>query len=267
VSWVGLRGAVSIFLAAIPTLSAVPNADMYFDVAYVVVLASLLVQGWTIPWFAKKLKVALSETAPDVQRLEVDIPGQHNVELVGYPIVAESPIMLRSRQPDWLQTVCVIRNGRVVSGEDGRKFRPGDYGYFLVPIESVRRLDRLFAPSEAIHVHQPVESFSFSGELQLADIATAYGLPVPEGLENVSIRDAFMMAQGDETSLGDRLQLGPAALVVAEMDGDQVKTVTFEIDQEAAGPSAEARDRFNRGIGKIADRTAKRFSGLFSRHQ
>ena len=265
VSWVGLRGAVSIFLAAIPTLSAVPNADMYFDIAYVVVLASLLVQGWTIPWFAKRLKVALSETAPDVQRLEVDIPGQHSVELVGYPIVAESPVMLRSRQPDWLQTVCVIRDGRVISGEDARKFRPGDYGYFLVPIESVRRLDRLFAPSEAIHAHQPVESFSFSGELQLTEVAMAYGLPIPEGLANASIREAFMMAHGEETSLGDRLQLGPAALVVAEMDGDQVKTVTFEIDQDVARPSAQVGDRFNRGVGEIAGRTAKRISRLFSR--
>jgi NhaP-type Na+/H+ and K+/H+ antiporter len=129
----------------------------------------------------------------------------------------------------------------------------------------VRRLDRLFAPSEAIHVHQPVESFSFSGELQLADVAMAYGLPIPEGLANASISEAFMMAQGEETSLGDRLQLGPAALVVAEMDGDQVKTVTFEIDQDVATPSAQAGDRFNRGVGEIADRTAKRISRLFSR--
>jgi NhaP-type Na+/H+ and K+/H+ antiporter len=125
----------------------------------------------------------------------------------------------------------------------------------------------LFAPSEAIHVHQPVESFSFSGELQLTDVAMAYGLPIPEGLENASIRDAFMMAQGEETSLGDRLQLGSAALVVAEMDGDQVKTVTFEIDQEVARPSAEVRDRFNRSLGEIFDRTAKQISGLFSRRQ
>jgi NhaP-type Na+/H+ and K+/H+ antiporter len=93
----------------------------------------------------------------------------------------------------------------------------------------------------------------------------AYGLPIPEGLANASIRDAFMMAQGEETGLGDRLQLGPAALVVAEMDGDQVKTVTFEIDQDVARPSAQVGDRFNRGVGEIAGRTAKRISRLFSR--
>jgi hypothetical protein len=48
------------------------------------------------------------------------------------------------------------------------------------------------------------------------------------------------------------------------MDREQVKTVTFEIDQEVARPSTEARDRFNRGIGKVVGWTAKRISAVFS---
>ncbi len=38
VSWVGLRGAVSVFLASIPLLVGVPNAPIYFDIAFVVVV-------------------------------------------------------------------------------------------------------------------------------------------------------------------------------------------------------------------------------------
>src|SRR5262249_52817470 len=53
ISWVGLRGAVGIFLASIPLLVGVPGAHIYFDVAFVVVLLSLLVQGWTVALAAR----------------------------------------------------------------------------------------------------------------------------------------------------------------------------------------------------------------------
>ena len=64
VSWVGLRGAVSIFLAAIPTLAGVPNAPAYFNIAFFVVLFSMLVQGSTLTAAARRLGVALKATTP-----------------------------------------------------------------------------------------------------------------------------------------------------------------------------------------------------------
>src|SRR5215472_3678900 len=75
-SWVGLRGAVSVFLASIPLLVILPNAQLYFDVGFVVVLASLLVQGWTIAEAAHRLHIALPRTDPAPRRVELDLPGQ-----------------------------------------------------------------------------------------------------------------------------------------------------------------------------------------------
>ncbi len=56
ISWVGLRGAIPIYLATIPVLLGV-NGE-FFNIAFMVVLCSLFLQGWTIRPVAALLKVS-----------------------------------------------------------------------------------------------------------------------------------------------------------------------------------------------------------------
>jgi NhaP-type Na+/H+ and K+/H+ antiporter len=58
VGWVGLRGAVPIFLAIIPVISPGPIDDRFFNVVFVIVIASLILQGWTIPVTARWLRLS-----------------------------------------------------------------------------------------------------------------------------------------------------------------------------------------------------------------
>jgi potassium/hydrogen antiporter len=48
IGWVGLRGGVPIYLATIPVIAGVPLGELGFAAAFVIVLVSLVVQGWTI---------------------------------------------------------------------------------------------------------------------------------------------------------------------------------------------------------------------------
>ena len=66
VAWVGLRGAVPIVLAVFPVIAGVPGALALFDLAFVVVLASLLLQGGTLGWAAQRLHVNLPAVDDEV---------------------------------------------------------------------------------------------------------------------------------------------------------------------------------------------------------
>ena len=75
IAWVGLRGAVAIFLGSIPVLAGVEHASIYFQVAFAVVIVSLVVQGWTIAQAARLLEVELPPMPRTAPRIDVDLPA------------------------------------------------------------------------------------------------------------------------------------------------------------------------------------------------
>ena len=63
IGWVGLRGGVPIYLAIIPVLAGVPNGELGFAAAFVIVLVSLAVQGWTVGAAARLFGVSRATSA------------------------------------------------------------------------------------------------------------------------------------------------------------------------------------------------------------
>ncbi len=60
VVWAGLRGAVPILLAAFALLGGVDDADRIYEIVFVVVAFSVIVQGSSIPWVAQRLGVRMT---------------------------------------------------------------------------------------------------------------------------------------------------------------------------------------------------------------
>nr|WP_189550579.1 potassium/proton antiporter [Streptomyces lavendofoliae] len=65
-SWAGLRGAVPVILATIPMVSGIEGSEKVFNIVFVLVVVYTLVQGPTLPWLAKALRLGDSAGAADL---------------------------------------------------------------------------------------------------------------------------------------------------------------------------------------------------------
>jgi cell volume regulation protein A len=256
VSWVGLRGAVAIFLASIPLMVELPGAYLYFDVAFVVVLSSLLVQGWTVALAARKLDISFSRSDPLPRRVELDLPGQLAREIVGYPVSTNSPYLRRGLIPAWARPTLVIRNEEILTPAEAHPVREGDYVYLLAPPEKAQALDRFFVkmPQPAAPDPRLLGDFFVPGTATLGALAEIYGLQVAAGHMEVTLADYFSEQLRRRTRAGDIVELGPIALLAHKVGGGRVITVGLRLAEPESPATWQAYtkaqwDKIKRWLG------------------
>jgi potassium/hydrogen antiporter len=252
-SWVGLRGAVGIFLASIPLLVGMRDALTFFDIGFVVVLVSLLVQGWTIAFAARRLYVALPRSSPAPRRVELDLPGQHEHELVGYAIGHNNPYLRRRLVPPWAKLMLVVRDRHVLAAADADGIREGDFAYFLAPPEKARALDRFFVdmPPPARPDVRLLGDFFVSGEVTLGTLGEIYGLTIRHDETPIMLADWFAVHLPHKPRMGDRLPLGAIQLVVDGVAKGRVTTVGLYLAEAEEPPAPETRfERMKGSVGR-----------------
>ncbi|WP_424213307.1 potassium/proton antiporter [Streptomyces sp. BI20] len=128
-SWAGLRGAVPIILATIPMVSGIEGSDRVFNIVFVLVVVYTLVQGPTLPWLARKLRLGdPAEAASDLgiesapleklrgHLLSFSIPAaskMHGVEIheLRLPAGASVTLVVRDAESFVPQPSTVLRRG------------------------------------------------------------------------------------------------------------------------------------------------------------
>lgn len=219
VGWVGLRGAVSILLAILPTLGGVPNASLYFNVVFVMVLASLLVQGWTTGLAARWLRLIVPKRAGLVDRLELELPGADQ-ELVGYRIHPDSPVGRGERVPRWARPLLIVRGERSYTVHNAGPLGPDDHVYLFASSRQVDLLDRIYGASSAVGDEELLGDFALPADADLAEVARLYGLDLGDAGPGTTAADFLMRELNGPPEVGDRASLGPVDLVVRAVDGD-----------------------------------------------
>jgi cell volume regulation protein A len=239
ISWVGLRGAVGFFLASIPLMVGLPNAQTYFNIGFVVVIVSLLIQGWTVSFVARQLRIAKRRPETFRPRIELDLPGQRAQELVGYPIMPGSPFLRHGFKPPWAKMTLVIRGERVLTPEEAHGVHEGDHVYLLAPQDKAQALDRFFAdlPPPSSPDPRLLGDFFVSGDVTLGAIAEIYGISF-EGVDpTMMLSDFFTKRLGRAPHAGAILRVGDVALVAHRVKDDgHVLTVGLQLAEEEAAP-------------------------------
>ncbi|MDC1311697.1 potassium/proton antiporter [Burkholderiales bacterium] len=225
ISWVGLRGAVPIVLATFPVLGGLPNAELYFNVAFVTVLFSLIFQGWTVIPCAQWLKLKLPvENAPYYAE-SLEVPGSSDLTVVGYKIAENSPITKRRIDsllaPDGVRFIAAFRGDEPVHSVDDHVIEAGDSIYVISPQQKVSLVNQMLLPTDEVAELEQARyfgDFTLNGDAIIDDVADMYGGEVPSAVKQMTLSQFMGIRFRNQCVVGDRVFFGPLELVVKEVN-------------------------------------------------
>ncbi|EKF18731.1 potassium/proton antiporter [Nitratireductor pacificus] len=222
ISWVGLRGAVSILLAITPLIDGLENGRPLFNIVFIIVLVSLVVQGWSVGPLARRLALTLPPRMGPLNKVELELPGSARHELLAYRVVAGSPVERGQRIPRWAKPSLVVRDGRSMTYQYAGRLSAGDHVYIFVPDRYPRLLDRLFASPVAMDPEDAefFGAFAVDPDRPASDIEAAYAPGLSEEEQQMTIADLVRGRLGGRAEYGDRATLGSIELIVRDVDED-----------------------------------------------
>ncbi|MDG4866605.1 potassium/proton antiporter [Guyparkeria sp. 1SP6A2] len=233
IAWVGLRGAVPIVLALFPVIYGIADAQAFFEIAYVVVITSLLIQGSSISLAARLLKVEVPPQPEPRLRADLNLPIEPRLEMVQFVVREQSDAdgAGPERMPFGKSVTIagVVRNLALRQPESGFVFRPDDIVLTIIPEDMIPDLNRFFAgerqKKRALAEQTFFGAFSLRGAAHVADLAQVYGIEPPEELREATLDEAIKALLRNPPVVGDAVSLDGVELTVREMDGPTITQV------------------------------------------
>lgn len=243
IAWVGLRGAVPIILAIFPLMAGLEQAQLLFNIAFVVVLVSLLLQGSTLPVMARLCRVEIPPQPAPLQRTSLDVAVDGEFELMIYQLDNANWCVgsqLRDlNMPADTRIAALFRGRHLLHPTGSTRLSLNDVLCVVGRARDLPALSRLFSRAQApryLENRKFFGDFILEGDAQLGEVGRFYGFEVPAELADLTLASFFGRQFGGHPVVGDSVEWEGHTWVVAAMDNDWILKVGLKLGEGSGTP-------------------------------